>query len=197
MNSAHARVRLSVGYPSGRTGRLVMLSILGVLLVGSCGCLGGMVGLLAGGTDSTLPILASPVLAAAAAIGVGLLIAHTARVGAWLDGCLLTVRGLATRTVDLRTARSVTLHATADAASGMAGDGSVVVTSGATRTPVLTVVGSEATVRLRLRNREGVLIPAAEMAALAGALSAASCPGAREAANWLRAMAADPRTMLL
>ncbi|MFY1701336.1 hypothetical protein ACN28G_06310 [Micromonospora sp. WMMA1923] len=35
------------------------------------------------------------------------------------------------------------------------------------------------------------------LAALADALGWAHCPGAREAAGWLRAMAADPRTMLL
>ncbi|GAB3154465.1 hypothetical protein GCM10027290_49010 [Micromonospora sonneratiae] len=189
---------MSVGYPRGRTGRLVTVSILGAVVVGLCCCLGGILGLLAGGGDnSALPPIFALGLATVAAVGLGLMIASIARVGAWLDGTRLTVRGLTSRTVDLQTARSVTLAATADSNTGIASDGGVVVTGGVTRTPVLTVVGPEATVRLRLRSREGVLIPASEMAALAGALSVAQCPGAREAASWLQAMASDPRTMLM
>lgn len=50
---------------------------------------------------------------------------------------------------------------------------------------------------LRLRSRDGILIPAPQMVALGAAVTAAEVPGAQEAAHWLNSMAADPRTMLL
>ena len=74
----------------------------------------------------------------------------------------------------------------------------LVTTGAVTRTPgILTVSTDTGTVKLGLRSRESLLIPPPEMYALAAALDTARCPGAAEAAGWLRAMAADPRTMLL
>ncbi|WP_091436100.1 hypothetical protein [Micromonospora yangpuensis] len=189
---------LSVGFQRSRTGRVISLTVAGFLLVVLCGCLGAILGqFVTMGRNAQLSAVLALASGALAALGTTLLVVRTARLGATLTGTRLTVTGLTSRTVDLRTATSVSLHATADSHTGVASDGSVVATGGSTRTPVLTVTGPEGTVRLRLRGAEGVLVPAGQMVALADALGWAHCPGAREAAGWLRAMAADPRTMLL
>ncbi|MFY1654841.1 hypothetical protein ACN27J_28660 [Solwaraspora sp. WMMB762] len=194
MDHGHGRLELSIGYPTSRPTRLAVLSVLGVGLVTAGCCLGSLLGLVVsgGGDEPTLPMLLGTGLALAASAGIGLPIARVARTGAWLSGTQLTVRGLATRTVDLRTAETVTISpgspATTDADPN---------SGGAPGTPVLTVSGPDGTVRLPLRNREGTLLPAAEMIALARAFSAASCPGAHEAAHLLHTMDADPSALLL
>jgi hypothetical protein len=191
-------VELSVAFGQGRTGRVVLLVVAGLLLVATCCCLGGIFGqLTTGGNNSHVGGILGVLFAVAAAVPMTLLVIRTARVGAVLDGTRLTVTGLTSRTVDLRAATSVTLHAAANAQTAVASDGSVVAVPGNTRTPVLTVSADGRTVALRLRSLDGVLIPAFQMLALAGALDYAHCPGARESAGWLRAMAADPRTMLM
>ncbi|MGW0434965.1 hypothetical protein ACWDV4_20795 [Micromonospora sp. NPDC003197] len=198
MYPGQARIQLSVGYPKSGTSRVVTLSIAGGVIAVASYCLGGLLGTLrSSGGDSLLPAILALAPAAVATVVIGLMIANVVRSGAWLEGTQLTVRDLASRTVELRNAWSVTLAATAESSTGIATDGGFMVTGGITRSPVLTVVGPDATVQLRLRSREGVLIPAAEMMALANALSVAQCPGAREAASWLQAMASDPRTMLM
>ncbi|MDG4769216.1 hypothetical protein [Solwaraspora sp. WMMD792] len=206
MDHGHGRLELSIGYPTSRPTRLAVLSVLGVGLVTAGCCLGSLLGLVVsgGGDEPTLPMLLGTGLALAASAGIGLPIARVARTGAWLSGTQLTVRGLATRTVDLRTAETVTISpgspATTDADPNSGTDpnsGRKPNSGGAPGTPVLTVSGPDGTVRLPLRNREGTLLPAAEMIALARAFSAASCPGAHEAAHLLHTMDADPSALLL
>ncbi|MFV2109239.1 hypothetical protein [Micromonospora sp. LOL_015] len=206
MDHGHGRLELSIGYPTSRPTRLAVLSVLGVGLVTAGCCLGSLLGLVVsgGGDEPTLPMLLGTGLALAASAGIGLPIARVARTGASLSGTQLTVRGLATRTVDLRTAETVTISpgspATTDAGldSGTGpNSGRKSKTGGAPGTPVLTVSGPDGTVRLPLRNREGTLLPAAEMIALARAFSAASCPGAHEAAHLLHTMDADPSPLVL
>ncbi|MFV2085260.1 hypothetical protein [Micromonospora sp. LOL_021] len=194
MDHGHGRLELSIGYPTSRPTRLAVLSVLGVGLVTAGCCLGSLLGLVVsgGGDEPTLPVLLGTGLALAASAGIGLPIARVARTGAWLSGTQLTVRGLATRTVDLRTAETVTVSAGSPATTD-----ADLKTGGAAGTPVLTVSGPDGTVRLPLRNREGTLLPAAEMIALARAFSAASCPGAHEAAHLLHTMDADPSALLL
>ncbi|WFE23961.1 hypothetical protein O7621_12210 [Solwaraspora sp. WMMD937] len=206
MDHGHGRLELSIGYPTSRPTRLAVLSVLGVGLVTAGCCLGSLLGLVvsAGGDEPTLPMLLGTGLALAASAGIGLPIARVARTGAWLSGTQLTVRGLATRTVDLRTAESVTISPSSPATTDADPDNGTDPNSGrrsnsggAPGTPVLTVSGPDGTVRLPLRNREGTLLPAAEMIALARAFSAASCPGAHEAAHLLHTMDADPSALLL
>ena len=198
MHPGFARLDLSVGYSRGRTGRLVALVLLGTLLVAGCCGIGAILGVLAGGGENpTVSGILALLLGGGAAVGVTLLGVASVRQGARLEGTRLTVTGLTSRSVDLRAARSVTLHASADSQTSVSSDGSIVSSRGTTRTPVLTVDGPGGPVRLRLRSLEGVLIPAGQMVALADALGTTAAPGAREAAGWLRAMAADPRTMLL
>ncbi|QDY09865.1 hypothetical protein FJK98_24195 [Micromonospora sp. HM134] len=201
MQPSVPRIPLSVGYRSSRTGRVVSLLVLGALLTVTCGCVGAFLGtgLNAAGGDGSpaLPALVALLSAGLVMLLVGLLVTSIVRTGAWLEGSRLTVVGLTARSVDLRSARSVSLHAAAVAHTGVSGDGSLVATGAVTRTPVLTVTADTGTVKLGLRSRESLLIPPPEMYALAAALDTARCPGAAEAAAWLRAMAADPRTMLL
>ncbi|MFI9526736.1 hypothetical protein [Micromonospora rosaria] len=198
MQPGVARTELSVGYTQSRTGRVVSLVLAGVLLVGACCGVGAISAhLVAQGASPGAAAVVALLFAGTAALAMTLLVVWTARAGAALAGTELTVRGLVSRTVDLRSATAVTLHAMAQSQAGVASDGSVVATGGVTRVPVLTVTTPGRTVRLRLRSLDGVLLPAGQMVALADALGWARCPGAREAADWLRAMAADPRTMLL
>ncbi|ROO50755.1 hypothetical protein EDC02_5608 [Micromonospora sp. Llam0] len=212
MDHGHGRLELSIGYPTSRPTRLAVLSVLGVGLVTAGCCLGSLLGLVVagGGDQPTLPVLLGTGLALAASAGIGLPIARVTRTGAWLSGTRLTVRGLATRTVDLRTAETVTISlgspATTDAEPNSdtepnngrkPNNGTEPKSGGAASNPVLTVSGPDGTVRLPLRNREGTLLPAAEMIALARAFSAASCPGAHDAAHLLHTMDADPRALLL
>ncbi|MEH0844089.1 hypothetical protein V6U81_17015 [Micromonospora sp. CPCC 205711] len=196
-----ARTELSVGYGASRGWRVVSVLLVGAMLTVGCGCLGALLGhgLVAatGGGDRVLPGLCALLLAGLTAILVGIQTVVFVRSGARLEGSRLTVTTLTSRSVDLRTARMVSLHATAGSNTGVSSDGTVVAIGGGTRTPVLTVTTGEGTVSTRLRSRDGVLIPAPEMRALAAALDTARCPGAAEAAGWLRAMAADPHTMLL
>ncbi|MEV4843851.1 hypothetical protein AB0K20_11615 [Micromonospora matsumotoense] len=197
------RIALSVGYQSSRTSRIVSLLVLGTILTIGCGCVGAVAGtgLNASvgdtGGNPAVPALVALLVAGLVMLLIGLLVTSIVRAGAWLEGSRLTVVNLAARTVDLRAARSVTLHAAAIAQTGVSSDGALVATGAVTRTPVLTVSADTGTVKLGLRSREGLLIPPPEMYALAAALDTARCPGAAEAAGWLRAMAADPRTMLL
>ncbi|MBW4702433.1 hypothetical protein [Micromonospora sp. RL09-050-HVF-A] len=204
MQPSVPRIPLSVGYRSSRTGRVVSLLVLGVILTIGCGCVGAFIGTginAAGGNDTSgsaaVPAIAALVSAGLVLLLIGLLVTSIVRSGAWLEGSRLTVVGLTTKSVDLRAARSVSLHAAAVAQTGVSSDGSLVATGAVTRTPVLTVTADSGTVKLGLRSRESLLIPPPEMYALAAALDTARCPGAAEAAAWLRAMAADPRTMLL
>jgi hypothetical protein len=127
---------------------------------------------------------------AAAAILVVYQIAVLARTGAWLEGSRLTVRRLRTRTVDLASARWVGLSAHTETHHSPSGAVDVPV-----RTPVLSVGDGSTTVHLRLRNWDGGLLPPHEMRVLADALSVADCPGAPDAVSWLRAIAADPRSL--
>jgi hypothetical protein len=192
------RLPLSVGYGPALAKRLVTLAILGVLLVVACGCGGAFIGtgLSALGTqgepNGLVTALAAVVSSILALTYIGLTIAFVARAAAWLEGPVLTVRYLRTRSVDLRGARSAELSAVFDRATASAAGGQGVV-----RSPVLTVTGPEGVVRLRLRGRHGSLLPPHEMVALADALAFSPAAGAQEAAAWLRAMAADPRTLLL
>ncbi|MEU1603412.1 hypothetical protein [Micromonospora matsumotoense] len=204
MQPSAPRIPLSVGYRSGRTGRIVSLLVLGAILTVGCGCVGAFIGtgLNAAAGKNTSGSAAVPALVALLSAGlvmllIGLLVTSVVRAGAWLEGTRLTVVRLASRTVDLRAARSVSLQASAVAHTGVSTDGSLVATGAVTRTPVLTVSTDTGTVKLGLRSKESLLIPPPEMYALAAALDTARCPGAAEAAGWLRAMAADPRTMLL
>ncbi|MFI9640193.1 hypothetical protein ACIG87_09000 [Micromonospora sp. NPDC051925] len=201
MQPSAPRITLSVGYRSGRTGRIVSLLVLGALLTVGCGCLGAAAGTglnaAAGGGNPAVPALVALLAVGLVVLLVGLLVTSVVRTGAWLEGTRLTVVRLTGKTVDLRAARSVALQATATAHTGMASDGALVATGAVTRTPVLTVTIDTGTVKLGLRSKESLLIPPPEMYALAAALDTARCPGAPEAAAWLRAMAADPRTMLL
>ncbi|MFY1624216.1 hypothetical protein ACN261_00605 [Micromonospora sp. WMMD723] len=204
MQPSVPRIPLSIGYRSSRTGRVVSLVVLGVLLTVTCGCVGAILGTVlnasvGAGTSGSgaVPALVALLSAGLVIVFVGLLVTSIVRTNAWLEGSRLTVVRLTTKSVDLRAARSVTLQATAVAHTGVASDGSVVATGAVTRTPVLTVTTDTGTVKLGLRSKESLLIPPPEMYALAAALDTARCPGAPEAAAWLRAMAADPRTMLL
>ncbi|SCE69756.1 hypothetical protein GA0070216_101425 [Micromonospora matsumotoense] len=204
MQPSAPRITLSVGYRSGRTGRIVSLLVLGAILTVGCGCVGAFIGtgLNAAAGNNTSGSTAVPALVALLSAGlvmllIGLLVTSVVRAGAWLEGTRLTVVRLASKTVDLRAARSVSLRATAIAQTGVSSDGGLVATGAVTRTPVLTVSTDTGTVKLGLRSKESLLIPPPEMYALAAALDTARCPGAAEAAGWLRAMAADPRTMLL
>ncbi|MFJ8687122.1 hypothetical protein [Micromonospora wenchangensis] len=201
MQPSVPRIPLSVGYRSSRTGRVVSLLVLGILLTVACGCVGAFLGtgLNAAGGDGNpaVPALVALLSAGLVMLLVGLLVTSIVRTGAWLEGSRLTVVGLTTKSVDLRSARSVSLHAAAVAHTGVSSDGSLVATGAVTRTPVLAVTADNGTVKLGLRSKETLLIPPPEMYALAAALDTARCPGAAEAAAWLRAMAADPRTMLL
>ncbi|WP_328344263.1 hypothetical protein [Micromonospora sp. NBC_00421] len=164
------RITLSVGYQSG-TRAVVAFLMLGVVLTITCGGLCGV---------TARSVLAGLLVAAPVMLFYGLLMRSILRAGGWLEGSRLTVVNVATRTVDLRAARSVSLRAT----------GSV------KRTPLLTVTTDARTVKLILRSGEGVLLPPGELVALAAALDTARCPGAAETAGWLRAVAAGPRTML-
>jgi hypothetical protein len=198
MHPGSARVDLSVGYTQGRTGRIVVLVIVGIGLVVACCGLGAITGVLTGGRDAAgVSGVLALVMGGAAAVGMTLLGVNIVRQGARLEGTRLTVTGRRSRSIDLRSAQSVTLHASADSQTSMSSDGSLASTRGTTRTPVLTVHGPGGPVGLRLRSLDGVLIPAPQMIALADALSSTACPGSREAVYWLRTMAADPRTMLL
>ncbi|MEV1290272.1 hypothetical protein [Micromonospora sp. NPDC049679] len=176
------------------------------MATGAAGCFGYIVGLFAmwatAGRDAdpsalSVSFVLAAMLALVAAVGAGLAIAFVSRAGAWLEGTFLTVRNLTTRTVNLALARSVTLRAISDTQAAVPSDGGVVLTGVAVRTPLLTVVAGGTTVRLRLRSRDGTLLPPAQMLVLADALAVARCPAAAEAVAWLRTMAADPRTLLL
>jgi hypothetical protein len=182
------------------------MSILGVLATGATACFGYIVGLFAmwviagpGPDPSSLSLsfVLATMLAMLAAVGAGLVIAFVSRAGAWLEGTFLTVRNLTTRTVNLAVARSVTLAAISDTQAAVPSSGGLVLTGTSVRTPLLTVVAGGTTVRLRLRSRDGTLLPPAQMRVLADVLAVARCPGAAEAVAWLRTMAADPRTLLL
>ncbi|WP_434743483.1 hypothetical protein [Micromonospora sp. SH-82] len=199
MQPGHHRIDLSVGYERSRTGRLVSLAVLAPLLVVTCGCVGAMIGQFTRfqGGPAAITGIAALVLGGGAALLMGLLLTTVVRTGASLTGPYLTVTRLSSRTVDLRAATSITIHAATDTQTGVGADGSIVALPGNTRTPVLTVVTPARTVGLRLRSLDGALIPARQMVAVADALTWAHCPGAREAEHWLRVMAADPRTMLL
>ncbi|WP_420119366.1 hypothetical protein [Micromonospora sp.] len=204
MQPSVPRIPLSIGYRSSRTGRVVSLVVLGVLLTVTCGCVGAILGTVLNATtgqgtsgSGAVPAVVALLSAGLVIVFVGLLVTSVVRTNAWLEGSRLTVVRLTTKSVDLRAARSVTLQATAVAHTGVSSDGSVVATGAVTRTPVLTVTTDTGTVKLGLRSKESLLIPPPEMYALAAALDTARCPGAPEASAWLRAMAADPRTMLL
>ncbi|GAA1799286.1 hypothetical protein GCM10009682_21150 [Luedemannella flava] len=185
---------LSVGYGTTRRRRLVLLSIYGAMLLPAGCCLGALLSLIttnlfvrsqaenpawsvACGLLVALPLGAFPVL----------MMVRITRLAAWLEGTRLTVRQFRTRSVDLRTARSVRLDTILERGPA----------NSAVRSPVMTVVGPEGSVKLMLRGRDGALLPAPEMIALADALSTTACPGAHESATWLRTMATDPRTILM
>jgi len=109
---------------------------------------------------------------------------------AWLEGSRLTVRRVRARTVDLASARAVSLSAHTEAQRPLRGAVSVPV-----RTPYLSIADDATTVHLRLRGPHGGLLPPEEMRVLADVVSVARCPGAEDAASWFRAVAADPRTL--
>lgn len=196
------RVALSIGFGASRGWRLGFISFCGALLAVTCCCAGGFLGTPVSyllGMDQPEPwvlVITAAGSASLVLVPIILLLVFIARYGAWLDGTVLTVRGLRTRTVDLAAVRAVYLSATNEMTAGTSVQGPVVM-SGGLRTPVITVVdGAGTTVKLRLRSREGGLIPPAEMTFLAQALATARCPGAGETAAWLRAMAASPHTLL-
>lgn len=199
MQASGARYALSVGFGRRRTGRLVTVGVFTVVLFVAGCCLGNLLSLMATNlgarsqADNTaLHMLVG--LAFAVLLGAfgAWMFAYIARFAAWLEGTRLTVRRIRTHSIDLRTATSMHLAAVTEPGPAVAGS-----TGAAIRTPVLTVSGPDGSVKLPLRGRDGALLPPPEMIVLADALSTAMCPGAREAAAWLRAMAADPRTLLM
>ncbi|GAA1741400.1 hypothetical protein [Luedemannella helvata] len=186
-------MELSVGFVRTRAKRVTIVSVLGTMLVVVGCCAGGLLAMMLSALISPSVDGNSPARLAAGGVLVAVLlgtmpalqIAWIVRLAAWLDNTRLTVRGLGTRAVELRTAHSVRLDTVPErGAPGLL-------------SPMLTVAGPEGTVSVRLRSRDGALIPPHEMTALADALSTAASPGAAEAAAWLRSMAADPRTKLM
>ncbi|GIJ57369.1 hypothetical protein Vau01_048850 [Virgisporangium aurantiacum] len=113
-----------------------------------------------------------------------------ARTAAWLEGSRLTVRRVRARTVDLASARIVSLSAHNERHRPLQGAVSTPI-----RTPYLSASDDATTVHLRLRDPHGGLLPPEEMRALADAVSVARCPGAEDVASWFRAIAADPRSL--
>ncbi|MEV4843850.1 hypothetical protein AB0K20_11610 [Micromonospora matsumotoense] len=184
MHPYPARIALSIGHQTRRTSRFVTLLLLDALVIFAVGCGTGILIFVTlttePGNPYTLLGIVPLLLAVVQVVFMALFAVAVIRAAAWLEGSRLTVVNVATRTVDLRAARSVSLRAT----------GSV------KRTPLLTVTTDARTVKLILRSAEGVLLPPGELVALAAALDTARCPGAAETAGWLRAVAADPRTML-
>jgi hypothetical protein len=197
--------RLSVGFQRGVAGRVVSLAVATAFLVPLTAFVGGIVGGLTGWlfnrsasiADLTAYIVGGSILVGGAiALLMSLAIARVVRWGAWLDGTALTVRALRSRTVDLADARSVSLVAAPEALTAVTARGDTVRLASALRTPVLTVVTSTGSAQLRLRSRDGLLVPPNEMLALAFVLAQTRCPGAQQATAWLRTMAADPRSLL-
>jgi hypothetical protein len=191
------RFQLSPGHVRGRIAKITTWSVLGPVMVCLSGFAGSilvaLIGVIGHVSYTSLNVwiaVGAGVALVAAATLVVYQIAVLARTGAWLEGSLLTVRRLRTRTVDLAAARWVGLSAQTEAQHTSAGAVDVPV-----RTPFLSVRDESTTVHLRLRNGDGGLLPPHEMRALADALSAAECPGAVDAVSWLRAIAADPRSL--
>jgi hypothetical protein len=195
MQPGEPRITLSVGFIESRGWRIARAVSIGVVFVCLCGMLGGILGAMfsALGSGDAAPAVVSGFAFTALGLAVAWVagfVAYLVRAGAWLSGTRLIVRNLTMRTVDLAAARSVALGTRTESrevATGSAGRPE--------RIPMLTVSDGAGTVRLRLRSREGALLPPAEMRALADALATARCPGAPEAAAWLRAIAADPRSL--
>ncbi|WP_139307292.1 hypothetical protein [Micromonospora pattaloongensis] len=202
MQAATWRFPLAVGFERTRRSRIVTLSVLGAMAVGVAGGVGYAVGRMAvwafacpGRHPYLQPVAVVPAVIAAAVVagGAAVMIAFVGRTGAWLEGTFLTVRNLTARTVNLAAARAVILAPTAH---GPPPDAAPPPVGGVRDTPVLTVVTDAATVRLRLRSRDGALLPPAQLRVLADVLAVARCPGGAEAVARLRAMAADPHTLL-
>ena len=191
------RYQLSPGAVRRRATKITTWAILGPIMV----CLSGVAGSIIAVITGAIADISTGALNRWAAIGAGIamvaataLLVHRitalARTGAWLEGSRLTVRRIRTRTVDLASARWVELSAHTEIQPAPIGAVDVPV-----RTPVLSAGDGSTTVHLRLRNRDGGLLPPHEMRALADAVSAADCPGAPDAVSWLRAIAADPRSL--
>lgn len=172
-----------------------LFAVLGVMLVLATGCTCG-IPVLAAGSDGSGGAVAFFVVAALVAMTVvgvpmGLLVAATARRSGYIEGPYLSIRGLRTRTVDLRQAVAVSLS-------------SLPLTDGhghstGRRTPLLTVAdtsGTQVKVPLRIPGNGG-LLPPHEMLALAAALDPVPAPGAAQAAAWLRRTAHNPDHLLL
>lgn len=177
---APGRFELAVGFGPGR---VVFASVMGLVLVPLSMLLGYLVGYLF--SDFRSPgagYATGAVLGGLALVYAVLAIVFAAQRAAWLDGPVLTVRGLRTRSVDLRGARSVVVAAKGQSASR--------------RNPAIVIVGPDGRIRLPLRGTGGSLIGPAELHRLADALSTSRCPGAGETTAWLRALAADPHTPL-
>jgi hypothetical protein len=194
--------RLSAGFERTKATRAVVIGLLGVLGAGVAGCAGMLIGALASVTfhgpdfDSRVPAGLPQVLGASFAGLFGVFAALMAttiiRSGAWLSGSRLTVRALRTRTVDLTTARSISLRRTSVRLRRPTP--ARAQTHLDSRIPELVVRTDTGNVRLRLASAERRLLPPDELAALADALSATERPDASEIAGSLRDLADRPRT---
>ncbi|MFC6020239.1 hypothetical protein ACFP2T_29230 [Plantactinospora solaniradicis] len=174
MTAEPHRLRLSVGFDGARRGPVRTIALLGSLVAAA---LGGLGFALAG------PVLAA-ILAGPVLLATVLMVVFVVRAAAWLDGTRLTVRGLRTRTVDLAAARSVELRHLQRREVGPVPGIDVV----AKAPPISALVAQAGGVVVRLRFVSGVAteLPAEQLRALADAVSAGDCPGAAEAAAWLR-----------
>jgi hypothetical protein len=163
------------------------------------GCIGFMVGLVGigivapGDPDGIekwgfLPFVVAGGFAVLVMIFTALLTTVAVRTDAWLEGTRLTVRGLGERTIDIASARSVSVHHTNRRLRGPARHGGA--SGPAQRMSVLVVTAGSGTVRLPLASREAIPLPAEQLLVLANVLSVARCSGGAEVVAWLRATAA-------
>jgi hypothetical protein len=191
------RLELSSGEVRRRSTKIVLWAVLGPVLACLCGVVGTIAGLIIGSvadlSDSAISglsfVTAAIVCLAGAAYAVYQIVV-LARSAAWLEDGVLSVRRLRTKSVSLASARVVRMSANTETQRATRTHVATPI-----RTPYLSVSDETTTVHLRLRGPDDGLLPPAEFRALADALSAATCPGAAEAQSWLRAIAADPRSL--
>ena len=198
MVAGERRQSLSSGRVSARTAKIIWwVVVIGPVFTLVSGAVGAFVVVIIGDVAD----LSESATSGWAAVGAGLAfvaaaafvlyqVLALARTAAWLEGSRLTVRRVRARTVDLASARIVSLSASTERHRPLRGAVGV-----PQRTPYLSVSDDSTTVHLRLRDPKGGLLPSDEMRALAGAVSVARCPGAEDAASWFRAIAADPRSL--
>jgi hypothetical protein len=197
MTTGEHRQPLSSGPIRSRTAKLVLWTVLGPVMLCLCAGVGAGIVVVIGdvadmspGTVNTWAAVGAVVSVLGGAALIACQIVVLVRAAAWLEGSRLTVRRMRARTVDLTLAQRIELSAHTEVQHARANAVRVPI-----RTPYLTVTDGSTTVQLRLRTADGGLLPSTEMRALADAVSAATCAGAKDAENWLRAIAADPRSL--